>query len=415
MRVTCTNTACSGAYDNRMSLRSIVNRRPRLRPFLRRHPILRRSLIALAAAAAVFLGVVGWSIGTALAAPGTDTVEARLAEWGRDHGLSAAVDWLERRQYQEHPPQVGGSLDSQAKELLGTGGGEAGAAPKTVESLLPPAVAPFAAPAQPGEGQWRATEVVNGKPVIAEAYLRPDASHTSYLTAVAWIDHTSVRFTLHPGFDEPGGSWALPATVPPGQRTGLLATFNGGFRIQDSQGGYYQDGHTVGQLRDGAASEIFSSDGSLTIGQWGRDATMGPKIEAVRQNLDLLVDRSVVLPGVDLGVEENWGASLYGSYYVWRSGIGVTANGDLLYACGPALSVRSLAEVLQRAGAVRAMELDINPSWVSFMSYDAGSDPANPNPVKILDFDRPAGRYYDQSSRDFVAAYIRTSLVPQAH
>jgi len=397
-----------------MSLRSLLHRRPRLRPFMRRHPILRRSLIALSAAAAVFLGVVGWSIAGALTAPGTDTVEARLAEWGRDHGLSGAVDWLETRQYQEHPPQVGGGLSDQAKALLGAPGGKA-PAPQAATSMLPPAVAPFAAPAQPGEGQWRATEVVNGKPVLAETYLRPDASHTSYLTAVAWIDHTSVRFALHPGFDEPGGTWALPSTVPPGQRTGLLATWNGGFRIQDSQGGYYQDGRTVGDLRDGAASEIFYTDGSMTIGQWGRDATMGPKIEAVRQNLDLLVDKSTVMPGVDLGVEENWGASLYGSFYVWRSGIGVTANGDLLYACGPALSVRSLAEVLQRAGAVRAMELDINPSWVSFMSYNSATDPANPSPVKILDFDRPADRYYDQSSRDFVTAYSRTPLAPQAH
>ncbi|HEV2634070.1 MAG TPA: phosphodiester glycosidase family protein [Actinocrinis sp.] len=391
-----------------MALRKIFHRRPRLLPFLRRHPALRWSLIAAGTALAVFFGVVGWSVATALRAPGTDSVEARLAEWGRDHDLSPAVDWLERKQYQDHPPAVGGALSDQAKALLGGSAGQA-APPRTIASQLPPAVAPFAAPAQAGEGQWRATEVSAGKPLIAETYLRPDASHTSYLTGVAWIDTSAVRFELHPGFSEPGGTWALPSSVPAGARTGLLATWNGGFRLQDSEGGYYQDGRTVGTLRDGAASEIFYTDGSMTIGQWGRDATMGPKVEAVRQNLDLLVDDGKVLPGVDLGVEENWGASLYGSFYVWRSGIGVTANGDLLYACGPALSVRSLAEVLQRAGAVRAMELDINPDWVSFMSYDATTDPTNPSPVKLIGFDRPADRYFDDSSRDFVAAYVRQS------
>jgi Phosphodiester glycosidase len=396
-----------------MALRKIIQNRPKLLPFLRRHPALRWSLIATGTATAVFLGVVGWSVAGALTAPGTDTVEARLAEWGRDHGLSPAVDWLEREQYQEHPPTVGGGLSDQAKELLGGGGGKA-AAPRTVESQLPPALTPFAAPAQAGEGQWRATEVVAGKPLVAETYLRPDASHTSYLAGVAWLDTDSVRFELHPGLEEPGGSWALPSTIPAGQRTGLLATWNGGFRIQDSQGGYYQDGHTAGDLRDGAASEIFYTDGTMSVGQWGRDATMGPKIEAVRQNLDLLVDQGKVMPGVDLGVEENWGASMYGSFYVWRSGIGVTANGDILYACGPALSVRSLAEVLQRAGAVRAMELDINPDWVSFMSYDASTDPGNPNPVKLMDFNRPADRYFDQSSRDFVAAYARQGVTPSS-
>lgn len=395
-----------------MALRKIIRNRPRLLPFVRRHPALRWSLIGASTAAAVFFGLVGWSVAGALTAPGTDTVEARLAEWGRDHGLSPAVDWLEQEQYQQHPPTIGGGLSDQAKALLGGAGGQQ-QAPRTVESQLPPAVAPFASPPQAGEGQWRATDVVAGKPLVAETYLRPDTSHTSYLAGVAWLDTSAVRFELHPGFDEPGGSgWALPSTVAENQRTGLLATWNGGFRIQDSQGGYYQDGHTVGDLRDGAASEIFYTDGTMSVGQWGRDATMGPKIEAVRQNLDLLVDGGKVLPGVDLGVEENWGASMYGSFYVWRSGIGVTANGDILYACGPALSVRSLAEVLQRAGAVRAMELDINPDWVSFMSYDPSTDPGNPTPQKLVDFDRPADRYYDQSSRDFVAAYARQGLTP---
>src|SRR5580658_5258850 len=132
-----------------MALRKIFQHRPKLFPFISRHPALRWSLIATAAAAAALVAVVGWSVGTALTAPGTDTVEARLAEWGRDHGLSGAVDWLEREQYQEHPPVVGGSLSDQSKELLGGGAGKA-AAPPTVESQLPPAVAPFAAPAQPG-------------------------------------------------------------------------------------------------------------------------------------------------------------------------------------------------------------------------------------------------------------------------
>jgi len=51
---------------------------------------------------------------------------------------------------------------------------------------------------------------------------------------------------------------------------------------------------------------------------------------------------------------------------------------------GPALSVRTLAELLHRAGAVRAMELDINTEWVSFMTYDSIRDPINPPATKLL-------------------------------
>jgi hypothetical protein len=74
---------------------------------------------------------------------------------------------------------------------------------------------------------------------------------------------------------------------------------------------------------------------------------------------------------------------------------------------GPTLSVETLAILLQRAGAVRAMELDINPAWVSFMSYNPLPNPNNPAPVKLDNFNQPADRYYQPCSRDFVAAYAR--------
>ena len=88
---------------------------------------------------------------------------------------------------------------------------------------------------------------------------------------------------------------------------------------------------------------------------------------------------------------------------MWRSGIGVTATGDLVYAGGDALSVGSLADILHRAGAVTAMQLDINKAWVSFMSYSHSG--SNVTPHKLGSFQRPADRYLSPTSRDFVAVY----------
>jgi hypothetical protein len=48
-------------------------------------------------------------------------------------------------------------------------------------------------------------------------------------------------------------------------------------------------------------------------------------------------------------------------------------------ATGPALTARSLAASLQRAGAVRAMTLDINPEWVTFNFYS--HQPEHPSAV----------------------------------
>ena len=73
---------------------------------------------------------------------------------------------------------------------------------------------------------------------------------------------------------------------------------------------------------------------------------------------------------------------------------------------GPALTARSLAESLQRAGAVRAMALDINPEWVTFNFYSHPS-PANPTLVvsaKLYpQMQRAANRYLGptRESRDF--------------
>ena len=56
---------------------------------------------------------------------------------------------------------------------------------------------------------------------------------------------------------------------------------------------------------------------------------------------------------------------------------------------------------------MRAMELDINPEWVSYMWYSPGSGGGSPVPHKLAAFVRPAHRYYSESSRDFFAVYGR--------
>ena len=77
----------------------------------------------------------------------------------------------------------------------------------------------------------------------------------------------------------------------------------------------------------------------------------------------------------------------------------------MLYAAAPDQTVSSLAHILIRAGAVRAMEMDINSYWTSFISYarrGAG------HPAKLLpSMQREATRYMTSSDRDFFAVYAR--------
>jgi hypothetical protein len=67
--------------------------------------------------------------------------------------------------------------------------------------------------------------------------------------------------------------------------------------------------------------------------------------------------------------------------------------------------VVTLAEILRRAGAVRAMQFDINPEWPTLITYthDHGLVPNEvvPNPMQ------PPTRYLVPDDRDFVAVYRR--------
>ena len=153
---------------------------------------------------------------------------------------------------------------------------------------------------------------------------------------------------------------------------------------------------------------MYYRDGHITIGNWDQTVRMNHDVVGVRQNLHLIVNHGQIPPNVDNANNYSFGATLGGGYYVWRSGIGETRSGQIVFAYGNQLDAHELARLLQRAGAYRGMELDINPAWMSFMYYLPKTHPANPTPVNLLpDQQQPANRYYSWSGRDFNAVYAR--------
>ena len=183
--------------------------------------------------------------------------------------------------------------------------------------------------------------------------------------------------------------------------------FNSAFKVKDSLGGYYQNGVMVKPLVTGKASLVIYSDGHLDIGSWGSEETMNQNVTSVRQNLSLLIDNGVEAPDLNKSVLAKWGWTVKNAHFVWRSGIGVDASGNVIYVAGNSLSVQSLADLLKSAGAVRAMELDINAEWISYMWYKNSHTSSTLVPFKLVTFDRPANRYLSPSSRDFFAVYLK--------
>ncbi len=362
---------------------------------------IRRGILAVVA---IFVVLVGWSLGHSLTAPGGGTVSDRVAEWARDHYLGPLVTLGEWLTYQ--PPKVGGRPSF---ALTGPSVAPIHPAAKAPRVLAPHRLTSLAGTPLPGEGVWRVLASVHGKPAIYGTYLRASSVYSSYVAGIAWMNPALVRFELRPGSEDPGpGNWHAQPYIPAATRRGLLATFNGGFKIAASDGGFYLNGSTSGTLAPGVASVVYYRTGRIAIGVWDQTVRMTPDVVGVRQNLHLIVRAGQVPGSVDQNVETSWGATLGGSYYVWRSGVGVTGGGQIVFVYGPALDVRELAELLKHAGAVTAMQLDINPEWMSYMYYLPRHHPADPTPVNLLPGqNQPPDRYYFVTGRDFTAVYAR--------
>jgi hypothetical protein len=318
-------------------------------------------------------------------------------------GLGGLVTELEKIDYQLNPPPTGGAPDAgipQAGTPVAGAQISRRAAACGSQPMSSAAKTPLA-----NEGVWQTIETVRRQPAILATFVRPDAKHTKFLAGITCINQDLASFVLHPGTQVPGGTgWSQPTTVPQGQRSRLLATFNSGFLMADAMGGFWQDGNAVGHLTPGRATMVFLSDGRLDIRSWeGGPVPAG--VAAVRQNLTLLVDNGRVTDAVRNADTGAFGKTLGDTTYVWRSGVGIRADGSIVTVHGNALSVQTLAQLLLDAGAVRAMQLDINRDWTSYIYYR--HTPAF-TPVKLTaDQVRPAGRYLQTSTRDFVAVAAR--------
>jgi hypothetical protein len=364
----------------------------------------------LASASAVVIVAVAAVLVQALRVPGTDSVEAKLAEWARDHGLNREVTLLERIQYDEDPPAVGGSPPG---GITAPAGAVARVLPSAMLNPTPLGVlAP--GPRLPNEGAWQTVVTVHGGPAVQVAELRPDASHTSFVVGVMRMDPKLVRGELRPGTRDPGGNWRAATSLTEQDQRSVAAVFNGGFRLSDhSHGGYYSEGRTVVPLIDGEASLVLHTDGSSDVGTWNDEVRMDPTVASVRQNLVPLVDRGQVNSTCATGGQKEWGNTVGQAAFIQRSGFGVTATGVEVYVAGPALSVCSLGRIMTDAGVVRGMELDINPAWVNGAYFPTSNGRAQssgtPTGFKLYPAERVDPQHYMRSSsRDWLAWFARS-------
>jgi hypothetical protein len=381
-------------------------------------------------AAALVLTVTAVAYVNAMTTASNTALGVRSVEWLRDNGAVSIVATVENWYYSLTAPSKGGAGLKALPKV-----GDAAAANRTtpatttghgrrtstshrshptrrvVAHARPRQVRPILHPALPGEGIWEPSRAGLGSssPLMVTT-LRNEPDYPRVVVGLAWIDTHRTQTLLYPGRLEP--SVALPTRgamdVPTGRRDRLLATFNSGFKLIDAGGslgvgGYTLHGHTYSPMHDGLATFEAYYDGRVNILDWTHGRAAPPTVMYARQNLPLLVDHGRPNPAIENA--NLWGATVGNATLVWRSGIGIDRRGNLIYAAGNDQTASSLASALIRAGAIRAMELDINSYWVSFITYGGWGALRAAN--LMPDMNRVATRYLTPDDRDFFAVYLR--------
>ncbi len=362
---------------------------------------------------------VVYSYVTTMMRPSSLPLGVRSVEWVRANGGAGVVNQIEAWYYGWTAPKQGGPA---LKTLPKVGAGKVASSASKLRgakhtagkfsSYHPARIAPAIHPALPREGAWQpiVPAVQGASPVLVTAF-RSEAAYPRNVAYVAWIDHSRTNVALYPGrYEPPSGSPRGPMQVPYGQRWRLLATFNSGFTYRDGHGGFFVGGHSYEPLQQGLGTLVGYKDGRVDLISWRGGAVPGPRVAFARQNLPLIVDRS--RPNRSLSDSSVWGATLGNAIRVWRSGVGIDAHGNLIYAAADYQTVGSLAAILIRAGAVRAIELDINNEWPTFNAY-ARSGARDPTKV-VPNVQQAATRYLVPDDRDFFAIFRRVPGVSGA-
>jgi hypothetical protein len=287
-----------------------------------------------------------------LSAPSNSSFFIRTVEWVRGNGDRGLVDDIENLYYSLTAPAKGGPALRRLSHQAGALAAGAPPARHVVPANRPANIQPLVPRGLPGEGVSRPTFAAGGpQPPVLITQFRPEP--VDYPQAVA--------------------------------------------------GGFVYHGHTYVPLRSGMGTIVGYTSGRVDVTEWHGGPVAGPDVAFARQNLPLIVNHGRPNPNLNDG--PRWGFTLGNKALVWRSAVGVDAHGNLIYAAGPEQGLGSLASVMIHARAVRAMELDINTYWTSFITYrfSGAHDPAN----LLATMDRSPLRYLTPDDRDFFAVYVR--------
>lgn len=309
---------------------------------------------------------------------------------------------------------AGSTLQSPTVEKSQMNAGAGEAQTSTDQRAVPPpaepswTLAPLVAPAPTnGAGQWVPfLKGASDNPIAYRTFLQPDPVRPYALAAIVAFDLKATRLHFVLGRVEPISHVAVSRTgrIPSNDNKAglLLAAFNGGFKARHGNFGTMVNGVTVLPPRPGIGTLAIYADGQVRIGDWGTEIVPSSDMLAWRQNGPLIIHNGQINPHTADFSPQDWGYTIDRATAVWRSGIGLSADGrTLYYVAGPSLTLPMLAKTLAAAGAYEAMQLDINNTMVHFDTFQANGTLLQPQPLFNTMKYQDDNRYLSGDDRDF--------------
>lgn len=263
-----------------------------------------------------------------------------------------------------------------------------------------------------GEGVWRnlPLAVFPDREVMADTFIRPDSARNYAIVTVVRMDTSLLELGSVAGIKQPGGPVGKPGPgrVPDNivQSGNLVAAFEGGFQYRDGEYGMIAGNTVYLPLKNNLGTIVGYKDGSVKIFNY-TGQPLGNNAEFARQNGPMLIENgNITVTNPDN--RKVWGRTIGGNTYTWRSGIGIAKTGDLVYAVGNNLSPLTLATALEVAGAVNAIQLDINPYWVRFNIFNRTGPGQYSSYPLIKEMQDGSRAYLNGYSKDFFYAYKKT-------
>ncbi|MBU6447525.1 phosphodiester glycosidase family protein [Patescibacteria group bacterium] len=260
-----------------------------------------------------------------------------------------------------------------------------------------------------GEGVWHNIQlnVFPNREVMAYTFVRPDFTRSFAIVSIVKMDMSQLMLGSVAGTVEPGGKVGKYGTgkVPKNiiRSNNLVAAFDGGFQYRDGAYGMIVGNTTYLPLKNDLGTIAGYNNGKIKIFNY-TGQNLGNNTTFVRQNGPMLIENGNIMV-TNPDSRKLWGRVIGASTYTWRSGIGITRKGNLIFAAGNNLSPQTLAQALRAAGAINAIQLDINPYWVRFNIFNSiGPGKYNSAPLN-KDMKDGSKEYLSGYQKDFFYVY----------